>query len=223
MATQKQIDANRRNAQLSTGPRTPEGKAAVRLNALRHGLRARTVVLPGEDRQEFYRLCDLLEQEWQPRTSTELFYLEQMAVSQWKLTRMEVGEADVYREVTGAKVQIPLLDRIWQAQCRMERSFARAQRELERIQTSRSFQAQQPQEDLIAGEAVDGESDLKPEAEPLPVELAAPPPHVAHFENAANFPPRPASLRTPPSDPNSMPPELSHHASTNRTLTDNGR
>jgi len=218
MATQKQIDANRRNAQLSTGPRIPEGKAAVRLNALRHGLRARTVVLPGEDREEFNRLCDLLEQEWLPRTSTELFYLEQMAVSQWKLTRMEIGEADVYQEVTGAKVQIPLLDRIWRAQCRMERSFARAQRELERIQTSRSFQAQQPQEDLIAGEAVDGESEAEPQ--PLPAELpslAAPPPHVAHFENAANFPPRPASLRTPPSAPNSMPPELSHHASTNRT------
>src|SRR4051812_8233818 len=148
MATQKQIDANRRNAQLSTGPRTPEGKSAVKLNALRHGLRARTVVLPGEDRQEFNHLCDHLEQEWQPRTSTELFYLEQMAVSQWKLTRMEIGEADVYHEVTGARVQIPLLDRLWRAQCRMERSFARAQRELERIQTSRSFQAQQSQQDL---------------------------------------------------------------------------
>src|SRR3954470_13887939 len=80
MATQKQIEANRLNAQRSTGPRTPEGKAAVRLNALRHGMRARTVVLPGEDRQEFERLCDILEGEWQPRTATELFYLEQMAV-----------------------------------------------------------------------------------------------------------------------------------------------
>jgi hypothetical protein len=147
MATQKQIEANRRNAQLSTGPRTPQGKEAVRLNALRHGMRARTVVLPGEDRQEFHRLCDNLEAEWQPLTGTELFYLEQMAISQWKLTRMEVGEADVYHEVTGAKSQIPLLDRLWQAQCRMERSFARAQRELERIQTSRANRALQPVED----------------------------------------------------------------------------
>ena len=194
MATEKQIEANRRNAQKSTGPRTPEGKAAVKLNALRHGMRARTVVLPGEDRQEFNRLCDTLEGEWQPRTATELFYLEQMAVSQWKLTRMEVGEADVYHEVTGAKIQIPLLDRLWQAQCRMERSFARAQRELERIQSSRSFQAQQPQQDLAAAEPA-----------PEPTEEVAvehqPPAHVVHFPNAANFPPKPPSLGASASAP----------------------
>jgi hypothetical protein len=185
MATQKQIEANRLNAQRSTGPRTPEGKAAVRLNALRHGLRARTVVLPGEDRQEFERLCDILEAEWQPRTATELFYLEQMAVSQWKLTRMEVGEVDVYHEVSGAKTQVPLLDRLWRAQCRMERSYARAQRELERIQSSRAFQAQQPQDDFAFVEPAD---------EPQPPAAAAPPDPAPDpfdgFPNAANFPPQ---------------------------------
>ena len=82
MATLKQIEANRRNALLSTGPKTPEGKAAVRLNSLRHGLRARSVILPGEKREEFQQLCDDLEAEWQPQTRTEQFYIEQMAVSQ---------------------------------------------------------------------------------------------------------------------------------------------
>ena len=146
MASLIQIEANRRNAQKSTGPRTPEGKAAVSLNALRHGLRARRVVLPGEDRAEFQQLCDDLESQWQPLTGAELFYLEQMAVSQWKLSRMEVGEADVYSEAAPASTQIPLLDRLWQAQSRMERSYARAQRELERIQTFRSNRAQPSQD-----------------------------------------------------------------------------
>ena len=52
MATQKQIEANRRNALLSTGPNTPLGKAISRLNALRHGRRATKLVLLGESRQE---------------------------------------------------------------------------------------------------------------------------------------------------------------------------
>jgi hypothetical protein len=107
MATLKQFEANRRNAQKSTGPKTPEGKAAVSMNALRHGLRARTVVLPGENREEFNHLCDDLEVEWHPQSRTEQFYLEQMAVSQWKLTRMEVGEAAIFEDVAISTTKSP--------------------------------------------------------------------------------------------------------------------
>src|SRR5438094_3618398 len=128
MSTLKQIEANRRNALLSTGPKTPEGKAAVRLNALRHGLRAHTVVLPGENPEKFHELCEDLEAEWQPQTRTEQIYVEQMAVSQWKLRRMEIAEISLLVQKFGAKNQIPLLDRLWQAEARLERSFTRAQR-----------------------------------------------------------------------------------------------
>jgi hypothetical protein len=146
MATLLQLEANRRNALKSTGPRTPEGKAIVSMNSLRHGLRARTIVLPGENREEFHQLCDDLEAEWQPQSRTEQFYVEQMAVSQWKLTRMEVGEVGVFQDNAESKTQLPLLDRLWQAQCRMERSYARAQRELERLQISRRRPVDQPEE-----------------------------------------------------------------------------
>src|SRR6202790_1525841 len=129
-ATLKQFAANRRNAQKSTGPKTPEGKAAVSMNSLRHGLRARTVVLPGEDLHEFQQLCDDLEVEWQPQSRSEQFYLEQMAVSQWKLVRLEVGEVNIFKNPDSPQNQVPLLDRFWQAQCRLERSYSRGQREL---------------------------------------------------------------------------------------------
>jgi hypothetical protein len=146
MATLKQFEANRRNAQKSTGPNTPEGKAAVSMNALRHGLRARTVVLPGENREEFNQLCDDLGVEWSPQSRTEQFYVEQMAVSQWKLTRMEVAEVNIFKDISDPEKQIPLLDRLWQAECRLERSYARAQRELQRLQTSRPQPDPQPEE-----------------------------------------------------------------------------
>src|SRR5436305_7734194 len=118
MATTKQIEANRRNALQSTGPKTPEGKAAVRLKALRHGLRARTVVLPGENSEEFQQLCDDLEAEWKPKSRSEQFYVEQMAISQWKLTRMEMAELSTFDQVTTPAIQVPLLDRLWQCQNR---------------------------------------------------------------------------------------------------------
>src|SRR6266536_2282508 len=51
----------------------------------------RRVVLPGESREEFQQLCDDLEVEWHPKTRTEEFSLEQMAVSQRKLRRTEVA------------------------------------------------------------------------------------------------------------------------------------
>jgi hypothetical protein len=192
MATIHQIDANRRNALKSTGPKTPEGKAAVRMNSLRHGLRARTVVLPGENREEFNQLCDDLEREWTPQSRTAKFYLEQMAVSQWKLTRMEVAEAGIFKEALSAKVQLPLLDRLWQAQCRLERSYARAQRELERLQAyrPRKFQegrhepapqpAPEPPEDVPAAAAPPAASKPQPaprapEVIATPVANAAPP------------------------------------------------
>jgi hypothetical protein len=146
MATLKQFEANRHNAQKSTGPKTPEGKTAVSMNALRHGLRARTVVLPGENREEFNQLCDDLEVEWRPQSRTEQFYLEQMAVSQWKLARMEIGEIAIFEDVAGSTQKLPLLDRLWQSECRLERSYARAQRELERLQASRREPDPEPKE-----------------------------------------------------------------------------
>src|SRR5258707_571329 len=148
MATLKQFEANRRNSQKSTGPKTPEGKAAVSMNSLRHGLRARTVVLPGENREEFNQLCNDLEVEWHPNSRTEQFYVEQMAVSQWKLSRMEVGEAAIFQDVESSTSKLAHLDRLGQSGCRREGSYARAQPELERLQNSRRQPDPQPEEPL---------------------------------------------------------------------------
>src|SRR5438874_1708307 len=68
MATELQIAANRLNAQKSTGPKTPEGRAAVRLNGVKHGITAQTLVLKGESEEDFTALLDSYEAEHQPRT-----------------------------------------------------------------------------------------------------------------------------------------------------------
>ncbi len=52
MSTEAQKLANRRNAQKSTGPRTPQGKAAVSQNAVKHGLLAAHVVITSESQAD---------------------------------------------------------------------------------------------------------------------------------------------------------------------------
>ena len=94
MASQAQIEANRRNAQKSTGPKTPDGRAAVRFNSVKHGLTARALTLIGENEAEFKALLDAMEAEHQPATPTETALVRRIAMASWRLTRfyhMETG------------------------------------------------------------------------------------------------------------------------------------
>ena len=63
MTTQAKIQANRQNAQKSTGPKTPEGKAAVAQNAIKHGLTARRDVVITESQQDFDRHREAIIEE----------------------------------------------------------------------------------------------------------------------------------------------------------------
>src|SRR6266851_9564080 len=93
MATEKQFEANRLNAQKSTGPKTPEGRAAVRLNGVTHGLTAETILLKGESEADFTQLFDSLEAEHDPVTPTEETLVVQLAMATWRLRRLYHQEA----------------------------------------------------------------------------------------------------------------------------------
>src|ERR1700688_2254394 len=97
MATEKQFEANRLNAQKSTGPRTPEGRAAVRLNGVTHGLTAETLVLKGESESDFKAIFESLEAEHQPTTPTEETLVTQLAMATWRLRRVYNTEAGFYK------------------------------------------------------------------------------------------------------------------------------
>ena len=89
MSTINQIRANRRNAKKSKGPKTPEGKERTRFNGLIHGLRAESAVLPGEDQGKFDQLLEKFSAVWKPRDHMEKSLVEQIAVNQWKLARID--------------------------------------------------------------------------------------------------------------------------------------
>ena len=83
MATPAQLTANRANAQKSTGPRSAEGKSASRFNALKHGLDAQSVIIPGEDPAAYDALAADYRAEWQPTTPSDNFHVDTMIRADW--------------------------------------------------------------------------------------------------------------------------------------------
>ena len=98
MATEQQTEANRRNAQHSTGPRTDTGKARSAANALKHGLSADRMVVPSEDETEFERHRQALIQQFEPVGPLEIMLVEQITVSAWRLQRCRVIETRFFHQ-----------------------------------------------------------------------------------------------------------------------------
>ena len=96
MTSDKQADANRRNALKSTGPKTPEGKDAVRLNALKHGLLSQELLLPGESEAALMELAERLMTDLQPEGTLEIILVEDIIVAYWRLRRFRKVEADMF-------------------------------------------------------------------------------------------------------------------------------
>ena len=123
MPSQEKIDANRANARKSTGPRTDAGKAASRNNAYRHGMCARTVLMPGEDAEAYNRLLYLIRRDFPGATEQEDFLIRQMADAQWRLQRLKGIELGLYE---AEDIDSAELDRVSRWQVRMENSYYKA-------------------------------------------------------------------------------------------------
>ena len=101
MATQAQIIANHANAQKSTGPKTPEGKAASSANSTKHGLSGAFRVLPHEDQEDFDELLDDLIKEHEPASCHQVYLVEQLAKTWWTVARAERLETRALEHLAG--------------------------------------------------------------------------------------------------------------------------
>lgn len=98
--SQKRTIANRRNARRSTGPRTKRGKAVTAWNALKHGLQARQVVIPGEKRKDFQTFQKTLMDDLAPEGALEILLAERIVAANWRLRRSLRVEAEmIYHRV----------------------------------------------------------------------------------------------------------------------------
>jgi hypothetical protein len=95
MSTLSQIEANRRNAGHSTGPRTAEGKAASSMNALKSGIDAQSSVIPGEDAAVLAALTERLYQDCQPQTEIESILVDNIIRASWRLRRFDRIDAEL--------------------------------------------------------------------------------------------------------------------------------
>jgi len=141
MATRKQIAANRQNARHSTGPKTTNGKAVVKLNPVKHGILARQVVLRGQHHDE--QVCEfqqLHQHYWQylaPVGPVEEMLVERIVITHWRLQRVLIAErGEIAQSVDGMhwnyhrpdrldnEVRIASLSPLPGADLRLEKSFA---------------------------------------------------------------------------------------------------
>ena len=150
--SKKQQEANRQNAQHSTGPVTPEGKARVSLNALTFGLRTHQTIVHAlaEDATEYLRLWDDFDIEWKPQGRTELCYLEAMVSAQWLLARAAYSEAQIYEKTNCGVQQFALLTQVYKIREKLERSFRSAVEDMKKSQKERQSRTQIQSEQAAA-------------------------------------------------------------------------
>jgi hypothetical protein len=146
MTTEKQIAANRRNANRSTGPKTEAGKAIVARNAVSHGLLSRRTLLVGESKAELTNLGKALRARLAPVGEVEALLADQIIASAWRLKHALEAEAALMDKAGCPEAAFHgyeghAIERIMRYHAAIERSMFRAMHELEALQMRRDAQA----------------------------------------------------------------------------------
>jgi hypothetical protein len=162
MPTHKQTEANRQNAQKSTGPRSAEGKAASRFNALKTGIDAKAQVIPGEDPDQLEDLVAAYQKRFSTAAPERRLLVDTLVNCDWLLRRLSRGEAELWKyeaknsESTYSSNKHPngrvlyLADRVFdRLQRRIDaigRNYHRALKELQSLEAAdKAEEPEQPQ------------------------------------------------------------------------------
>lgn len=118
------------------GPKTDEGKEISKMNALKHGLLSKEVLIDGEDEEELLLLTKRIRSEIKPETEIERLLTDRIVANIWRLKRalgMEDGEVIS----TGGGLMYDS-DRFFRYETMLEKSLYKALHELERVQAKRN-------------------------------------------------------------------------------------
>jgi len=198
MASQKQLLANRLNAQKSTGPRSVEGKARASMNALKTGIDARSQTIPGEPISQLEALTDDYYERFCPTTPEQRMLLDTLVDCEWLLRRFRRVEGQMWEnpifEITFAKAFRDDSDHFARLQRRIDatqRNYRNALHELERLQAEEAVEPDPAPATEPADPVLVSSQDQTPNpANGFVPQIPAEPP--------ANHPPNPAPPQTPP-------------------------
>jgi hypothetical protein len=150
-----QIAANQANAQHSTGPTSPEGKATVSQNRRSHGLTGKFTLLPWEDRADHNALIDSVYSEYKPESETEYRLADSLIQHYWLMQRaLHLQEQILLEPAHAVDVDNKRLALFMRYQATHERSYYKAQRELQNLQKQKKkeqigFESQQRQQESL--------------------------------------------------------------------------
>ena len=96
MSTLRQIEANRRNAQKSTGPASVTGKAVSSMNSLKTGLHAKSLVLPYENLADLHQLIEDYYQRFQPASPEARSFVDDLIRCDWTFRRLDNAETQTW-------------------------------------------------------------------------------------------------------------------------------
>ena len=162
MISEKQLEANRRNAQRSCGPTSIAGKERSSRNNLRHGLTGQIDVLPTEDREAHDAFCHELVESLKPETPMEQQLALAIAEDNWRLNRARAIENNMFalgHEHEHRELQLALADaRTFQNHAkefnllsiyeqRINRTLHRNLQQLQALQTERKQQRERELEE----------------------------------------------------------------------------
>jgi hypothetical protein len=102
MSTPKQAAASRANALKSTGPRTTEGRAASRYNALKHGIHAQKEIMFDETAEDLAELSAEYHEHHAPADTDERLLVDTLIHNEWRLRRMRRVEAVLWEQSADA-------------------------------------------------------------------------------------------------------------------------
>ena len=198
MSTIRQIEANRRNSEKSTGPTSVTGKAVASMNALKTGIHAKSLVLPSEKLADLEQLIDEHYQRHHPASPEARDFVDDLIYCEWTLRRLRAADTQMWQYQSDDRFRDPQKYPLGYAASCNPGTFSKLQYRLDATRRAR-VRALQALEKLSAKAAA--APAPAPVVEPQDSPSLTPSPQTTSLQIGFVLPPTPQAPGPPPPEP----------------------